>query len=109
MNPQQSARAGTRGTIRWRGRTALRYDRGMNYGAIRALLASLSLCLVCHVETRAAEANRPNIVLIYADDIGYGDLACYGATKVKTPNLDKLAAGGIRFTSGYAGSATCTP
>jgi arylsulfatase A-like enzyme len=65
--------------------------------------------LVPPARVKAAEPNRPNIVLIYADDVGYGDLGCYGATKVKTPNLDKLAAGGIRFTSGYAGSATCTP
>ncbi len=51
----------------------------------------------------------PNIVLIYADDIGYGDLSCYGATGVKTPNTDRLAKEGIKFTSGYASSATCTP
>lgn len=53
--------------------------------------------------------NRPNIVLIYADDIGYGDLGCYGATKVKTPHLDRLAANGIRHTDAHSASATCTP
>jgi arylsulfatase A-like enzyme len=52
---------------------------------------------------------RPNIVLIYADDIGYGDLSCYGATQVKTPNLDRLAQGGVRFTDAHSSSATCTP
>lgn len=51
----------------------------------------------------------PNIILIYADDLGYGDLGCYGATAIDTPNLDRLAAGGIRFTSAYATSSTCTP
>lgn len=51
----------------------------------------------------------PNIVFIYADDLGYGDLGAYGATEIKTPNMDKLANGGIRFTNGYATSATCTP
>jgi arylsulfatase A-like enzyme len=51
----------------------------------------------------------PNIVFIYADDLGYGDLGAYGATELKTPNMDKLANGGIRFTNGYATSATCTP
>ncbi len=56
-----------------------------------------------------ALADRPNIVLIYADDIGYGDLACYGAKTIPTPNIDKLAENGTRFTSGYATSATCTP
>ncbi|MCE9561554.1 MAG: arylsulfatase [Planctomycetes bacterium] len=54
-------------------------------------------------------ADRPNIVLIYADDIGYGDLSCYGATKVKTPNCDKLAASGIRFTDGHSVASVCTP
>jgi arylsulfatase A-like enzyme len=49
------------------------------------------------------------VVLIYADDIGYGDLGCYGATAVKTPNLDKLAREGMRFTDAHSSSATCTP
>ena len=44
----------------------------------------------------AAPADRPNIVIILADDIGYGDLSCYGAKRVKTPNLDRIAAQGIR-------------
>ena len=52
---------------------------------------------------------RPNIVLIYADDIGYGDLGCYGAASVKTPNLDRLAREGVRFTDAHSSSATCTP
>ncbi len=57
----------------------------------------------------ASAAERPNIVLIYADDIGYGDFSCYGGTGVQTPNVDRLAQGGIRFRSGYASAATCTP
>ena len=52
---------------------------------------------------------KPNIILIVADDLGYGDLGCYGATKIKTPNVDQLAAEGLRFTQGYAPSSTCTP
>ncbi|MEP5341598.1 MAG: arylsulfatase [Algibacter sp.] len=52
---------------------------------------------------------NPNIVVIYLDDLGYGDLSCYGATELNTPNIDALANGGIRFTNGYASSATCTP
>lgn len=51
----------------------------------------------------------PNVIYIYADDLGYGDLSCYGSTKIHTPNLDKLAASGIRFTNGHCTSATCTP
>jgi len=52
---------------------------------------------------------RPNIIFILADDLGYGDLGCYGQAKIKTPNLDKLAADGMRFTSFYAGSTVCAP
>ena len=51
----------------------------------------------------------PNIVLLYADDLGYGDLGCYGATKISTPNMDRLAQQGLRFTDGHSASATCTP
>jgi arylsulfatase A-like enzyme len=51
----------------------------------------------------------PNVVLILADDLGYGDLGCYGQAKIKTPHLDKLAADGVRFTQCYAGSTVCAP
>jgi len=57
---------------------------------------------------RAAES-KPNIIVILADDVGYGDLSCYGATKLKTPNLDRIAKEGIRFTDAHSSSATCTP
>jgi len=50
-----------------------------------------------------------NIVLILADDLGYGDLGCYGQTKIKTPHIDRLAAEGMRFTQFYAGSTVCAP
>ncbi len=52
---------------------------------------------------------KPNIVVIYLDDLGYGDLSSYGASELQTPNIDALADGGIKFTNGYASSATCTP
>jgi arylsulfatase A-like enzyme len=54
-------------------------------------------------------AGTPNIVLILADDLGYGDVGSYGATRVKTPNLDRLAKQGVRFTDAHSTSATCTP
>jgi arylsulfatase A-like enzyme len=53
--------------------------------------------------------DRPNVVLIYADDLGYGDLSSYGATQIRTPYLDTLARQGLRFTQAYATAATCTP
>lgn len=55
------------------------------------------------------EVKKPNIIFIYADDLGYGELGAYGATELKTPNMDILANGGVKFTNGYASSATCTP
>ena len=58
---------------------------------------------------RAPAPRRPNIIFILADDLGYGDLGCYGQEKIKTPNLDRLAAEGMRFTDFYAGSTVCAP
>ncbi len=52
---------------------------------------------------------KPNIIIILADDLGYGDISCYGATRLKTPNIDRLANQGLRFTNGYCTSATSTP
>lgn len=57
----------------------------------------------------AAAPSKPNIVLIYADDLGYGDVSCNGATAVSTPNVDRLAKEGLNFNSGYSASSTCTP
>ena len=57
----------------------------------------------------SAEKRLPNIVIINMDDLGYGDVGAYGATELETPNMDRLANEGVRFTDGYASSATCTP
>ena len=54
-------------------------------------------------------AKRPNIVVMYADDLGFGDVSCYGATALDTPNIDRLASEGLVFYHGYATAATCTP
>ncbi|MDA8975126.1 arylsulfatase [Akkermansiaceae bacterium] len=68
------------------------------------LTATISLlCL------QAFAADQPNVIVIMADDMGYGDLSCYGATTFKTPHIDALAAGGQRFTQGYCSASTCTP
>lgn len=56
-----------------------------------------------------ARTTKPNIIIIYADDVGYGDIGCYGATGVATPAIDQLASEGLRFTSAYATASTCTP
>src|SRR5210317_2299839 len=52
---------------------------------------------------------KPNIILINADDLGYGDLSCYGATRLQTPNIDRLAKEGRRFTDAHSASAVCSP
>lgn len=57
----------------------------------------------------AQPAPRPNLIFILADDLGYGDLGCYGQKRIRTPNIDKLAASGIRFTQAYAGATVCAP
>ncbi|WP_299465840.1 arylsulfatase [uncultured Gimesia sp.] len=59
--------------------------------------------------TGHAQAEQPNVIVIMADDLGYGDVSCYGATELKTPHIDRLAAEGLRFTSGYCSASTCTP
>jgi len=58
---------------------------------------------------RPSGLRRPSIIFILADDLGYGDLGCYGQTQIKTPNIDKLAQEGMRFTDCYAGSTVCAP
>ncbi len=68
----------------------------------------LLLCLAAIPCLWSAEA-KPNVVVIMADDLGYGDVSCYGATELSTPNIDRLAAEGVRFTSGYCSASTCTP
>ena len=73
------------------------------------LLIVLSVCLACAPEKQSSEPQKPNIVIVYLDDLGYGDVGAYGSTVLKTPNIDHLANGGVRFTNGYASSATCTP
>ncbi|MBC7569327.1 MAG: sulfatase-like hydrolase/transferase, partial [Spirosoma sp.] len=60
-------------------------------------------------QSKKTPATKPNILIIYADDLGYGDVSAYGEGTLKTPNIDQLATSGLRFTNGYATSATCTP
>lgn len=77
----------------------------------RAFLQSAGLAALEVVSPLRAtpEPGQPNLILIYADDLGYGDVGCYGATRVATPNIDRLAREGVRFTTAHSASATCTP
>ncbi len=76
----------------------------------REFLKAAALCVtlpVCRVT--GAQKRGPNVVFILADDLGYGDLGCYGQKKIHTPNIDKIAAGGMRFTQFYSGNPVCAP
>jgi len=79
--------------------------------AVYVAAVSVSLLVASSSLARAADrpAEKPNIIFILADDLGYGDLGCYGQKRIKTPNLDRLASEGIRFTDYYAGSTVCAP
>ncbi len=72
--------------------------------AHRTILAALAL-----VASASASARAPNVVFILADDLGYGEVGCYGQSKIRTPNLDRMAAEGLRFTRHYSGNAVCAP
>src|SRR5438309_1408527 len=77
---------------------------------VRILFVLLTAWLLGPTTARAAEpARKPNILFILADDLGYGDLGCYGQKRIRTPHLDRLAADGMRFTQCYAGSTVCAP
>jgi arylsulfatase A-like enzyme len=73
------------------------------------LLSVLSLLLIPHQVTWADTGKKPNVIFILADDFGYGDMSCYGATHFKTPACDRLADQGMRFTDAHSPSAVCTP
>src|SRR5690606_12009066 len=63
----------------------------------------------CGSKTAPESASKPNVIFILADDLGYGDLGVYGQEKISTPNIDAIAANGIKFTQFYAGTTVCAP
>jgi arylsulfatase A-like enzyme len=73
------------------------------------LEASVAAAAVPRPGTAQAVGQKPNILFVLADDLGYGDPGCYGQTRIQTPNIDRLAAEGLRFTQAYAGSTVCAP
>ena len=75
---------------------------------IMKLFKTLYFCLACQL-CFLDVAGKPNVIYILADDLGYGDLSCYGQEKFKTPNIDRLAVEGLKFTGHYSGNTVCTP
>jgi arylsulfatase A len=73
------------------------------------MVRSFFLLLVVSLRCAVCAAEKPNIIVIMADDLGYGDVSCYGAKTIQTPAIDQLAQEGMRFTSGYCSASTCTP
>ena len=73
------------------------------------IIAAAVLVSVAGVASQPAPQTRPNVILIYADDLGYGDVSAYGARRVKTPSIDRIAQEGVRFTDAHSAAATCTP
>ena len=77
---------------------------------LRRIAIAIAIALAFLTQTAGAqERKRPNIIFIMADDLGYAELGCYGQKKIRTPNIDKLAKNGMRFTQFYAGNAVCAP
>jgi arylsulfatase A-like enzyme len=76
---------------------------------LKTFYLTLAMLVLGIFQASAADSLRPNIVLILADDLGYGDLSCYGQKLLQTPNLDRMAAEGMRFTRHYAGLTVCAP
>src|SRR5437762_1946254 len=70
---------------------------------------SLSLSSVAHPGLGAPPQQKPNIVFILADDLGYGDLGSYGSAEIRTPNIDRIGSGGVKFTQFYANAPECSP
>ncbi len=87
----------------------MNYKKALGLGLGSALIAGFSCSTGNRKDTGGEEMKKPNIVIIYADDLGYGDIGCFGATDIKTPNIDSIASQGIRFTEFYSASPICSP
>lgn len=84
--------------------------RSAYFGSLALVgLGLLAVAATARIAAAESRAPQPNILLIYADDLGYGDVSCYGARRVRTPHIDRLAREGLRFTDAHAPAATCTP
>ena len=81
----------------------------MNFPILKYSFLIVLISLLKSCGQSRDEIKNPNILLIYMDDLGYGDVSSYGVGTLSTPNIDRISENGIRFTNGYSTSATCTP
>jgi arylsulfatase A-like enzyme len=88
----------------WR-KNEIEVAQKFNYFRMKYLLSSFLILISQSLKSQ----DKPNIILILADDLGYGDISCYGSDEIKTPNLDKIAAEGVRFTNFYSNGSVCSP
>src|SRR5918993_489461 len=80
------------------------------FGSSTCTMRIIAVCLlVLLVGAGTSRSAPPNIVIIFADDLGYGDLGCYGSPTISTPHLDQMATEGLRFTDFYSAAEVCTP
>ena len=101
-------RVSTHGTLTFKGKDNNMVFKALLLRAVATVLAATALAIQL-VSAAGAPGTKPNIVIILADDLGFGDTGCYGATRIKTPNVDRLAREGLRFQDAHSTSATCTP
>ena len=87
----------------------MRGSRSTRMKLLRSTFGLVLALLCARYSVNAADPSKPNIIVILADDVGWGDLGCYGATQIKTPHLDGLAREGMRFTDAHASASVCTP
>src|ERR1035438_845710 len=101
-------RVSAHGTLTFGGKDNNMVFKAILLRAVATVLAATALATQL-VSAAGAPGTKPNIVIIMADDLGFGDTGCYGATRIKTPNVDRLAREGLRFQDAHSTSATCTP
>ena len=89
--------------------TPLMKSHSPSYFRLSTLLPGQFLLLTLLMGTTLADERPPNIVILFADDLGYGELGCQGNTDIPTPNIDAIAANGVRFTAGYVTAPNCSP
>lgn len=110
VNPPWPCAAGATNVLRWQPPPSYSPFMTISHVAfIRRHPVCLAILALLALALPVLAAEKPNILFIITDDIGYGDLSCYGATKVQTPTLDRLASQGCRFTDAHSTASTCTP